>query len=547
MKCKILLGLILTAAILLVSCIREELYYQPEENGRITIPVLTVQGHYETPVSRAGIADENFIGKTPWVLVFRGSGDAAVFHEAAQGHVIGNKSYVTLDSYSSAVRILVIANAPASFSDGTLDYPFDKENLSAQLQNVSFADAVNDILLTTSLSSPYIGVPYTPGQSLPMSNVLDLPRIDQTTTIGTAVSKLMLTRVAAKVTVANNDAGFNLGGATIMGAPRNGRLYQLGSSLKTNTGNQTYYAGGDGISGVSPATGQSTAANPIYVYESRAEEGTCLIVKGTYNNNTYFYKLGFNDPESIPMDIVRNNLYEFTINQIKGPGYSSIADAMANPANNVEYTITVTDLGSFEIADNGNYYLGLSNSTFLQFYPAGSTLFTWAGSGLTMDNIVVATVYTNAPTSLTTKSITLSGGGGKVTLLTTSVNITGAIAATDILVDLQPDFTIATITVSLGTLTRTIQVLGTSFSATGGLTLYNNMTTAKIDSFGDGQPGWLQLKYNDSFSDHLDLSAPETIGLFISANESEQVRKNGIVYMSNQDGARLKFNIIQGY
>lgn len=541
MKCKILLDIILACTLLLVSCIREELVYQPEESGRITIPVLTVQGHYETPVSRAGVADENFIGKTPWVLVFRGSGEAAVFYEVEQAHVIGNKSYVTLDPYSSTVRILVIANAPASFSNGTLDYPFSKENLSAQLQNVSFADAVNGILLTTSLSSPYnTGVPYTPGQTLPMSNVLDLPKIDQNVTIGTTASKLMLTRIVAKVTVTNDDTGFDLDGATITGAPRNGRLYQSGPSLKVNTGNQTYYTGGDGISGVSPATGQSTAANPIYVYESRASEGTCVIVKGTYNSKIYYYKLEFNDSGSIPMDIVRNNLYEFTINQIKGPGYASLTDAMANPANNVEYTVTVTDLGSFEIADNGNYYLGVSNSLFFQFYPMDEP-------AVAMDDIVVATVYTNAPTSLTTKSITLSGGNGKISLLTTSINTTGTVAATDIRVNLQNGFTGAIITVSLGTLTKTIQLIGTNCSTGGGITYYGNMTTAKVESFGNGPQGWIQLKYgDDAFSDHLDLSAPATVGMYVNPNESNQVRRNGIVYMSFHSGRRYKFNIIQG-
>ena len=52
------------------------------------------------------------------------------------------------------------------------------------------------------------------------------------------------------------------------------------------------------------------------------------------------------------LDIVRNHSYRFTITKLKNKGYDRALEAIQNPGSNIEYTVTVSDNWSRDMASN---------------------------------------------------------------------------------------------------------------------------------------------------------------------------------------------------
>lgn len=97
-----------------------------------------------------------------------------------------------------------------------------------------------------------------------------------------------------------------------------------------------------------------TPGTPFYMYERKISVHTSeedkwdespahIIIKGIYNNSatSTYYKLDLvrkigtgTDIDNQYYNLLRNFKYVFTLNDVNGPGYSSLADAMANPAGN---------------------------------------------------------------------------------------------------------------------------------------------------------------------------------------------------------------------
>lgn len=93
---------------------------------------------------------------------------------------------------------------------------------------------------------------------------------------------------------------------------------------------------------------------PFYMYERKISVHTSeedkwdespahIIIKGKYNNSatSTYYKLDLvrkvgtgTDIDNQYYNLLRNFKYVFTLNDVNGPGYSLLADAMANPAGN---------------------------------------------------------------------------------------------------------------------------------------------------------------------------------------------------------------------
>lgn len=93
---------------------------------------------------------------------------------------------------------------------------------------------------------------------------------------------------------------------------------------------------------------------PFYMYERKISVHTSeedkwdespahIIIKGKYNKSetSTYYKLDLvrkvgtgTDIDNQYYNLLRNFKYVFTLNDVNGPGYSSLADAMANPAGN---------------------------------------------------------------------------------------------------------------------------------------------------------------------------------------------------------------------
>lgn len=374
--------------ILMSSCVHE--IFLSEESGgegvepsdKVQIEIFTRANSYQLPTTRA--ADDE-VGMTPWILVFKGDDENATFVEAVQAFELVGKRYVILTKQpaGSKYQLLILANPLNNkfcYGDAGTQYEFTKDNLSAKLNQgmTTLSDACTN-LLTEPLADPSFSIPYSSiTQTIPMSYLLEVDKIDNTTKIENSdKSSLLLIRILAKMVIVNKAANFEFKGVmAVVNAPRQGRLHKIGSPIMDNTSNLTEYKYDAGYS--SPlvmaetitAGEQTTKNSPIYLYESGTQNNTYIIIKGTYENKDYYYKMVIVNTALQPINIVRNRAYTFTITKAKGPGYDTMGDAkVSKPSNTaLDFQILVDDSDSYEIMANNDYYLGVSNSVFIAYY-----------------------------------------------------------------------------------------------------------------------------------------------------------------------------------
>ena len=74
-----------------------------------------------------------------------------------------------------------------------------------------------------------------------------------------------------------------------------------------------------------------------YMYErnhSQRTNPTCMLIRGTYNGSTSYYKLDFVDNNENYYNLLRNFIYTMKVTEVKGPGYDSAEKALNQPAGN---------------------------------------------------------------------------------------------------------------------------------------------------------------------------------------------------------------------
>ncbi len=535
-------------ALAFASCVKEpvEPSLPNAVDGLVRIELFTDAGDYQAPVTRSGSADENGVGFTPWIIVFEGTGDGAQFREAAQATVIGGRSYVALTPNANPCRLLIVANAPATFYNGTAEVAFAQAQLDAFFRAYpAFADAT-DRFATARLAVPrQTTVPYV-GTNLPMTALCDVPSITQSTSIGTSDAKVFLGRAVARVSVtAQSVSNFTLLSAGMVNAPRNGVFYRQGAALRDNAGNLTEYLGTstNPTADIAPATLGTTAANPIYVYEERGDENPSVIIRGSWNGVLYYYRLAFKDAAGRPTDVLRNKSYQFTITDVPaGAGYLVLSDAINNPPANIRYTIAVTDQTSAEIADNGIYFVGLSNSDFRILDNAAYT------------NVVAFTVSTNATAADAgaLNSITLTSPSGPAfTISPAAVNLAatpGDIATTEVRLTI-PAYnsfsSIATVVVRIGNITRNVSLtrLPSLSAIVPPVSIFSDVVSGTVASQGNGGEGWLSLTLdrtgNTPGSESLVVPTPGLMCIALSDNIAVTggvARIGGEVWLSRANG-----------
>jgi uncharacterized protein (TIGR02145 family) len=545
------------------------------EDGKIQLELFTRVPDYETPgnPTRMGSALETTVGTTPWVIVFKGAGDGATYVEAAQSYVLGGKTWVDINSQTSACRILILANPQPKFTDtaGT-EYDFSVANFNAVLAPGGSAKTIAqacELLHTQSLTATTHGtVPYV-NTSIPMSAIFDTPNISGAITIGTDEHPFPLTRAVARVVVTNTATNFVMQGATVLDTPRRGRLHKLGTTLKTNPlpADRTDYltaTANSQVTGIATATAEGakqttdpTAAaskNPLYVYESSKAEAlhTHIIVQGVYDGRTNYYKLSLRDPNAgatdpnAAIDIVRGTNYTINITSVKRSGYSTLTDAMnaAHSSNeDVVWRVNVTDAYSHDIVDNGEYYLGVTNSQFKVYADGAPT------------NKHAFTITTNRTAALTDNSITVSSG------LTLAAPTTGKITlggSTDVRLNFTTGFTSGTVTLRLGDLTKVITVQklaplagvipvsGQPLRPKGGSLSFPGILSAQIE----GGARWITLSTDGTVhtGNYIHTSGGGTVYILTDHNAAEiRADRTMVCYLSQVDetAGRIKLDITQ--
>lgn len=173
-----------------------------------------------------------------------------------------------------------------------------------------------------------------------------------------------------------------------------------------------------------------------------AAKRTHAIIEMTIGGVKTFYRLDFYDKEAKKyLDIKRNHHYIINVTKVKSFGYSSRAEAEANPPSNIEYEIVVTGPNDNVIDSNGQYAMALEYDKLIA-YAAPTTVFTLKAKAILGEGL------TTLPA---TNSITASSGGiiltGSTTLTTSEQDIKFTMSGTS-----------GTITVKLGNLTREIAI-----------------------------------------------------------------------------------------
>ena len=351
--------------------IKEEVPGEPVTIGetKVRFELFTKAGTYGLPVSRAG-ENESVVDQQPWVLVFLGTGGTASFVEAVQAELYNGKTYVYLEEQAGNCQLLILANSPNRFYMNGLGYAYTADNLVNTLRGRDLDYACRN-LLTEALIDPQYTLPYS-GQKLPMSDLVNLSKIDASVTI----PNIRLKRIVGKIVVENTDADFVLEGITVVAnVAKNSKLYNLTDALEQNIGaeNLVEYRKDDSyalniVDAEEIVTGgQTTKNNPLYVYETHSlSNDTYLVIRGHYKGESFFYKMALVNNDQHVLDILRNTEYIFTITSVRGRGFISMADAKASLASNtnLDYSILVQEESSYEIVSNNEYYLGVTNSHF---------------------------------------------------------------------------------------------------------------------------------------------------------------------------------------
>ena len=514
---------------------------------KIRFELFTKTGAYGLPVARAS-ASETAVDQGIWVLVFRGTDGNAEFVEAVQADELDGKTYVYLTESSDACRLLILANPASHFYVGNMPYAFSTENFSTCLENKTLAYACEN-LHTAALTDPQNTVPYV-GQKLPMSDLIDLPRIGT----GVTMPQMQLKRAVGRIVVRNTAPGFILDGiTTVTNVAKSSRLHNLTETLEQNIGveNLVEYRGDNSyISDIVETDEimpqeQTTGDNPLYVYETHTSSNdTYLIIRGRYNGESFFYKMALVDDNRNMLNIQRNTEYIFTITSIKGRGFSSIADVKASLASNtnLDYTILVQDKSAYEIVSNNEYYLGVTNSHFEIYASAGTTRIYTAFT-------LITDCKTEFPekrtiTSLTSNLKIVSPADGKIPVSTTS--------PLEVEIQMLAGFDSGEIELYLGNLRKIITVRRQDMISANARTIgefINNgyYVSAFVEDYANH--GWLQLApgngeiRNDPDYIYVDDGK---INLKIEENGSSS-RREGIVYVSIGKGStqRIKVYVTQ--
>ena len=530
------------------GCIHEE-YNLSDDTHLVTLELFTRVSEYGEPTNtRVGSANENEIGTAPWVLVFSGSDNSAVFVEAVQAiETADSKRYVVLQRQENACQLLILANTPSDvYVDGTTSYPFNAANLNTILTGATLSTAC-EMLLTPRLAATESAVPYV-GQAIPMSTVVPVSGINNELVLGT----LYMNRAVTKLLVTNRCSDFKLLGISYAGnLPRQGRLHQLtGESLMDNSSQLGIYNDVNYIAEATPSedgTVQGTWANPLYVYETLSTYNAFFIICGEYEGTPYYYKTLLLNDSGNTFTLYRQTLYSFNITSVTGPGFTTLADALvAPPSNALAYTITVNDSNGYEIIANTDYYMAISNSHYVIHTPGGTEKF------------VAFTIINNCTHSFPNDNKIEVESGTGLTVYTTQMDISGSsstVVTNDVQISVSSAFTTGAIHVRLGNLDKTITIERRDLIPSSGAVISDFVTGGDYASAYIDDPsnvGWLKLSpfsnQVPTYYESIYVGNGE-IYLHVDNNATGAIRENGVVYVGTSSNTaspkRIKYEVGQ--
>jgi len=198
---------------------------------------------------------------------------------------------------------------------------------------------------------------------------------------------MQLIRMLARIDVKNSASGFELQEVYLCNASINGYI----SPVWDEKGNVSF---GKMTANLPPSfSKQSLLTYPvssgmlereIYTFESaeatddntNRKNATCLVLKGIYNGQNYYYRVDFTyadptatDPSAVKyMPLLRNYKYEIDITQAHGIGYSSVQEAIDSytvSSNLKTRVLWYDEAKAKDINYNGQYMIALTDDSFI--------------------------------------------------------------------------------------------------------------------------------------------------------------------------------------
>ena len=182
------------------------------------------------------------------------------------------------------------------------------------------------------------------------------------------------------------------------------------------------------------------------------------IIRASWNGTFYFYRIDLANQVEVDdknelrhgkwFDFKKNTAYTIQVNGVKGHGYSTAAEASANPGKNIVYDVIVDDAYSNFVKSNGHYAIGLSRR---EVYAPGSL------KNTTIDVAYVryiSPIYLPTPNTISVITASIIPSGATFTTTTTSLTPTSTMLKATV----SENFEEGKIAVAFGELTDTITV-----------------------------------------------------------------------------------------
>ena len=522
---------------------------KPLPDGMTRIKIQTNFAGFAKPTTRVeGIESNNiklFLLDKNWDNVLTES--ATIDPATGVVDVILTVSGEETDTY----RVAIIANPPAKFNNGTIDKEFG---------DITWGDISDYTVLKEKLNTLPIDEAGISGAEIPMTGISREYTKKQIEEL-TSPIEIDLTRMVAKVAVDSkvDNSIFEIEQISLCNAPKRGWFFSptdYPAKMRNNAAELIDYA---------PVDVSALPTSPLYLYESRYQERTAVIVKAKYGGKSYFYRLEMGkdylytykdiDGTEKKMTVkrgenyfLRNCQYTYTITAVSGRGYATLEDAKQGAAsNNIIAKVDVTDLNSHDIVDNGEYYLGLTNSEYKIY----------ADNSSAISGVVISTVTHNAPKFITATSIKTEGGITITSNPLTGVEFDGTPRGGEIVATLPAGFNSGSVTVTVGNLSKKITVRRANSLHFGANTIPDPAKEYVYGEIKNINGSWISLAIHEDFDNEGSQSLAVSEG-GININMSQNlgsktaipdlgVRKADI-YLSRRDAnGRLKVTINQNF
>lgn len=252
----------------------------------------------------------------------------------------------------------------------------------------------------------------------------------------------------------------NMAKFTLVNQPTSGltnakfALYNMpsaGSVAPFNTVNRAFEPVVTEPSGVTFTTASTLGVADIYTFERKnstvTTNPTYVIVQGTYNGVTYYYKIDIIDNNKNMYDIQRNVWFKIVIQGVTMAGYSTLQAAQSSPAsNNISASVL---LQSYPTISDGSYVLSV-DKTVVSFTTNGQTLnanTTYKTvAGVAQNNSIVVTLIQDVNYPVVNGTVSYNPTTGNLTANINNVP-SGGVAY------------FATIKIEAGNLSRTIRLM----------------------------------------------------------------------------------------